>query len=51
MKKLKSGATVTSITTNYKDAIHKVLGSSDAFSFMSLVKGTPSYWKHFYMMF
>ena len=50
MKKLKSGVIVTSITTNYKDAIHKFLGSSDAFSFMSLVS-TPSYWKHFYMMF
>ena len=47
MKKLKPGATVSSITTNYKDKIQKFLGSSDAFSFMSSVKGTPSYWKQF----
>ena len=47
MKKLKPGATVSSITTNYKDTIQKFLGSSDAFSFMSSVKGTPSYWKQF----
>ena len=47
MKMLKTGATVTSITTNYKDIIQKFLGSSDAFSIMSSVKGTPSYWKQF----
>ena len=47
MKMLKTGATVTSTTTNYKDIIQKFLGSSDAFSFMSSVKGTPSYWKQF----
>ena len=41
MKKLKPGATVSSITTNYKDTIQKFLGSSDAFSFMSSVEGTP----------
>ena len=39
MKKLKPGATVSSITTNYKDASQKFLGSSDAFSFMCSVKG------------
>ena len=47
MKMLKTGATVTSITTNYKDIIQKFLGSCDAFSFMSSVKGTLSYWKQF----
>ena len=45
MKKLKPGSTV--IETNYKDTIQKFLGSSNAFSFMSSVKGTPSYWKQF----
>ena len=47
MKKLKSGATVSSITTNYKDTIQKILGSSDAFSFITSVKGTLSYCKQF----
>ena len=45
MKKLKPGVTVSSITTNYKDTIQKLLGSRDAFSFMSLVKSTQSCWK------
>ena len=35
------------MATNYKDTIQTFLGSSDAFSFMSSVKGTPSYWKQF----
>ena len=47
MKNLKPGTTVSSITTNYKDRIQNFLGSSDAFSFISSVKGTQFYWKQF----
>ena len=32
---------------NYKDTIQKFLRNSNTFSFMSSVKGTPSYWKQF----
>ena len=43
MKKLKPGNTVSSITTNYKATFQMFLSSSDTFSFMSSLKGTPSY--------
>ena len=35
------------MATNHKDTIQTFLGSSDTFSFMSSVKGIPSYWKQF----
>ena len=47
MHKLKPGSTAKSIRLNYKDTVHKFLADTDAFSFMSTIKGTPAYWKHF----
>ena len=44
-----SELTASSIKRNYKESIKQLLANDNAFSFMSSVKGTPAYWKQFFL--
>ena len=43
--------TAGTVKSNFKGTIERFLGRDNAISFMSSVKGTPIYWKQFYMMY
>ena len=48
MQKIKPGTlTAETVKNNFKRTIKRFVASDKAFSFMSLVKGTPAYWKQF----
>ena len=48
MHKITPGALTAGIVkNNFKATIEEFVASDNAFSFMSLVKGTPAYWKQF----
>ena len=52
MLKIKPGTlTAGTVKSNFKGIIERFLARDNAFSFMSSVKGTPIYWKQFYMMY
>ena len=42
-----SELTASSIKGNYKESIKQLLANDNGFSFMTNVKGTPTYWKQF----
>ena len=46
MHKIRPGMlTAEMVKNNLKGIIERFVGSDNAFSFMTSVKGTPSYWK------
>ena len=48
MDKIKPGKiTAGTIKNNFKQTVKRFVASENAFSFTSLVKGTPAYWKQF----
>ena len=48
MDKIKPGKiTARKIKNSFKGTVEKFAANDNAFSFMSLVKGTPAYWKRF----
>ena len=49
MHKIKPGTfTAGVVKSNFKGIIERFVARDNAFSFMSSVKGTPSYWKQFF---
>ena len=48
MHRIKPGTlTAGTVKSNFKGAIERFFARDNAFSFLSLVKGTPAYWKQF----
>ena len=46
-----STSTAGTVKSNFKGAIQRFVVRDNGFSFMSLVKGNPAYWKQFYIMY
>ena len=52
MHKIKPGTLTAGTVKSYnKGTIGNFVARDNAFSFMSVEKGAPTYWKQFYMMY